>query len=122
MTTTAEITKRSTMQEVLEAYPSAQRALFRRYHIGGCNSCGYQPEAILEEVAHGHNITDLDKVIAFIQKADEIDRRIQVSPREVAEAFGAAPRRVWSMSERERSGTWPTSRAPRSSARSSRRR
>jgi hypothetical protein len=34
MTTTAKITKRSTMQEVLEAYPSAQRALFQRYHIG----------------------------------------------------------------------------------------
>lgn len=31
------------MGEVLEAYPSAQRALFRRYHIGGCNSCGYAP-------------------------------------------------------------------------------
>jgi len=29
------ITGHSTMGEVLEAYPSAQRALFRRYHIGG---------------------------------------------------------------------------------------
>jgi hypothetical protein len=37
------ITRHSTMGEVLEAYPSAQRALFRRYHIGGCNSCGYAP-------------------------------------------------------------------------------
>ena len=120
--TTAKITKRSTMQEVLEAYPSAQRALFGRYHIGGCNSCGYQPEDILEEVAHGHKITDLDEVVAFILQADEIDRRIQVSPREVAEALRRTLRRVWSMSGRQRSGTWPTSRAPRSSARSSRRR
>ena len=95
MTTTAKITKRSTMQEVLEAYPSAQRALFGRYHIGGCNSCGYQPEDILEEVAHGHNITDLDEVVAFILQADEIDRRIQVSPREVAEALrSSAPPRL----------------------------
>lgn len=95
MTTAAEITKRSTMQEVLEAYPSAQRALFRRYHIGGCNSCGYQPEDILEDVAHGHNITDLDEVVAFILDADEIDRRIQASPREVAEALrSSAPPRL----------------------------
>lgn len=95
MTTTAEITKRSTMQELLEAYPSAQRALFRRYHIGGCNSCGYQPEDILEEVAHGHNITDLDEVIAFIQEADEVDRRIQVSPGEMVAALRSdAPPRL----------------------------
>jgi len=37
------ITRHATMGEVLEAYPSAQRALFRGYHIGGCNSCGYAP-------------------------------------------------------------------------------
>ena len=89
MTLTAKITKRSTMREVLEAYPSAQRALFRRYHIGGCHSCGYQPEDTLEEVAHRHNIVDLDEVIAFIEGAEQIDRHIQVSPREVAAALGS---------------------------------
>ena len=31
MQATTKITKRSTMQEILEAYPSAQRALFSRY-------------------------------------------------------------------------------------------
>jgi len=87
MSATAKITKRSTMQEVLEAYPSAQRALFRRYHIGGCNSCGYEPEDILEEVAHQHNITDLDKVLEFIEHAEESDRRVHVSPGDVAAAF-----------------------------------
>lgn len=30
MQATARITKRSTMQEILEVYPSAQRALFSR--------------------------------------------------------------------------------------------
>ena len=87
MTTTAKITKRSTMREVLQAYPSAQRALFRRYHIGGCHSCGYQPEDILEEVAHRHDIVDLDEVVAFILQADESDRHIQASPGEVAAAL-----------------------------------
>ncbi len=87
MPATATITKRSTMQEVLEAYPSAQRALFRRYHVGGCNSCGYQPEDILEEVAHRHDITDLDEVIEFIEHAEQIDGRIQVSPTDVVTAL-----------------------------------
>ena len=87
MPASGKITKRSTMQAVLEAYPSAQRALFRRFHIGGCHSCGYQPEDILEEVAHRHNLTDLDEVIGFIEYAEQTDRRILVSPREVAAAL-----------------------------------
>jgi len=54
------------MQEVLDAYPSA-RALFRRFHIGGFHGCGYQPEDVLDEVAHRHNITDLDEGLEFIE-------------------------------------------------------
>jgi rhodanese-related sulfurtransferase len=83
------ITRHSTMGEVLEAYPSAQRALFQRYHVGGCNSCGYQPGDKLEEVARGHNMLDVDEVIAFLEDADQIDRRAQVSPGEVAAALGS---------------------------------
>ena len=36
------ITPQSSMGEVLEEFPGAQRALFRRYHIGGCSSCGFE--------------------------------------------------------------------------------
>lgn len=90
MTTTNKITKRSTMQEVLDAYPSAQRALFRRYHIGGCHSCGYEPQDLLEEVAHKHNIHDLDEVLAFIEHAELSDRRMRTSPKDVAAALKSA--------------------------------
>jgi len=38
-----EINLQSPMSAVLENFPGAQRALFRRYHIGGCSSCGFQP-------------------------------------------------------------------------------
>ena len=81
------ITRHSTMGEVLESYPSAQRALFQRYHIGGCNSCGYQPGDTLEAVARSHNILDVGEVIAFVEDAEQLDRRIQVSPVEVAAAL-----------------------------------
>ena len=37
------------MAELLEAYPGAQRALFRNYHIGGCSSCGFRPDETLAE-------------------------------------------------------------------------
>ena len=61
------ITRHSTMGKVLEAYPSAQRALFQRYHIGGCNSCGYQPGDTLDAVARSHNITDLRSMTGGIE-------------------------------------------------------
>jgi hypothetical protein len=34
---TMNISPQSPMSAVLENFPSAQRALFRRYHIGGCS-------------------------------------------------------------------------------------
>ena len=80
------ITKNSTMQEVLEAYPSAQRALFQKYHIGGCHSCGYEPTDVLEKVAQSHGISDMNEVLQFIEEAERMDQRIQVSPTTVAEA------------------------------------
>jgi hypothetical protein len=36
---TMNVNSQSPMREVSEVFPGAQRALFRRYHIGGCN-CG----------------------------------------------------------------------------------
>ncbi len=84
------ITKSSTMQEVLDAYPSAQRALFQKYHIGGCHSCGYEPGDVLEEVARKHSITDMDEVLHFIEEAERIDQRIQISPQKAAEALKSA--------------------------------
>ncbi|HEY5038215.1 MAG TPA: rhodanese-like domain-containing protein, partial [bacterium] len=84
MSTSTKINKSSTMQEVLDAYPSAQRALFQKYHIGGCHSCGYEPTDILETVAAKHNITDINEVLAFIEEAEQIDKRTQATPAEVA--------------------------------------
>jgi rhodanese-related sulfurtransferase len=91
----AKITRSSTMQEVLDAYPSAQRALFRRYHIGGCHSCGYEPGDILQDVAAKHDITDMNEILTFIEEAEQIDQRIKVSPTEVASALkGDKPPRL----------------------------
>jgi rhodanese-related sulfurtransferase len=81
------IKKTSTMQEVLEAYPSAQRALFQKYHIGGCHSCGYEPTDVLEEVAKKHGIHDMDEVLGFIEEAERTDQLIQISPVKAAEAM-----------------------------------
>ena len=107
---TASITKRSTMQEVIEAYPSAQRALFQRYHIGGCNSCGYQPEDLLEAVVQSHDVQDIDEVLGFLAQAEQFDRRLQVSPQALAEALRSdTPPRLIDVRTQEE---WELSRIP----------
>ena len=91
--TSTTINAASTMQEVLAAYPGAQRGLFTRYHIGGCGSCGYQPTDTLEQVAQKHNIRDVDQVVAYIQRdeADAVDQNLQVQPVEVAAVLKDGP-------------------------------
>ena len=77
--TLATINAASTMQEVLDACPSAQRALFQRFHIGGCNTCLYEPGDILGAVVRSDTIEDLDELIAFNEQAGQNDRRIQMN-------------------------------------------
>lgn len=71
------------MAAILEVVPSAQRALFQRYHVGGCSSCGFQPSDTLAQVCKDHNILDVDEVIRYLMTAKEIDEKMQVSPKEV---------------------------------------
>lgn len=75
---TVQITPDMTMEQILEIAPSAQRALFQRYHVGGCSSCGFQPTDTLAQVCKDHNILDVKDVITTIQRAQESDGNIEV--------------------------------------------
>src|SRR5687768_18261038 len=44
------------MEQVTKVFPSAQRALFQKYHVGGCSSCGFQPTDTLAQVAGNHGL------------------------------------------------------------------
>ena len=79
------ITFQSPMSAVLENFPGAQRALFRRYHIGGCSSCGFQPTETLAEVCVRNGNLSADEVLAHIQSSHEQDAKILISPKELAE-------------------------------------
>src|SRR5688572_22883290 len=74
----------SPMREVLEAYPGAQRALFRRYHIGGCASCGFQPTETLEQVCQRNNALNVTEVLDHIRTSHEQDAKLLVAPKELA--------------------------------------
>jgi len=83
MAETKTISGQSTMAEVLEAYPSAKRALFQRYHIGGCSSCGFSPEDSLTDVLANHNVMDVDGTIEYIKESQKVDDRMKITPTEL---------------------------------------
>ena len=89
MNTTQTIDPQLSMRELLEQYPGAQRALFRRYHIGGCASCGFSPEETLAGVCARNENLDVDEVTEHILTSDAADRAMQIEPRELADRLAA---------------------------------
>jgi rhodanese-related sulfurtransferase len=73
------------MRAVLEAFPGAQRALFRRYHIGGCSSCGFSLEETLGQLCARNGGLDPAEVLAHIRSSHEQDAKVLISPAELAE-------------------------------------
>ncbi len=72
------------MRDVLEQFPGAQRALFRKYHIGGCSSCGFSPDETLAQVCARNGNLNCDEVLAHIQSSHEQDAKVLISPKELA--------------------------------------
>ena len=79
------------MREVLEAYPGAQRALFRRYHIGGCASCGFQPTETLEQVCQRNNNLNVAEVLDHIRTSHEQDAKLFITTKELADLRQKTP-------------------------------
>ena len=84
-TAPSEVTRDSTMREVLEHYPGAQRALFRRYHIGGCSSCAFQPEETLGQVCQRNGNLEVAEVLNHIRTSHAQDEQMLISADRLAE-------------------------------------
>src|SRR5436190_13587592 len=72
-----------TMQQVTTVFPSAQRALFQKYHVGGCSSCGFQPTETLSSVAMNHGL-DIDEVVEHVKRSHEMEKDIEITPEDTA--------------------------------------
>src|SRR5262245_55057021 len=81
-----------TMAEIQEHYPSARRALFQRYHVGGCSSCGFDASDTLEKVCRDHNLLDVAGVVQHLLNSHEVDQRMQVEPAQVKAWLDAGER------------------------------
>jgi len=85
-----EIAAKSTMEEVLQAYPSAKVGLFQRYHVGGCQSCSYKPTETIEEVRKNFDIQDsLEEMAKVIRGSADVFTSLHVSAPDLAAAFRA---------------------------------
>src|SRR5262245_25220331 len=73
-----------TMQQVTTVFPSAQRALFQKYHVGGCSSCGFQPTDTLGQVAINHGL-DVNELVAHIHRSQEMEKDLEITTSETAE-------------------------------------
>lgn len=85
------VSPRSTMRDVLAAFPGAQRTLFRRYHIGGCSSCAFQPSETLEELCRRNNNLNVAEVLAVIQESHEEDARVFITPTDLKRLLETDP-------------------------------
>lgn len=74
-----------TMSDLLEIYPGAQRALFKKYHIGGCASCGFRPDETLAQVCARNEGVPVQEAIAWLQTSQEEDAKLEITPAELAE-------------------------------------
>lgn len=77
-----EISADVLMKDVLGAFPGARRALFAKYHIGGCSSCAYGDEETLGDVCV-RNELGVDEVVEHILASHEVDQGMLISPLEV---------------------------------------
>lgn len=87
-----ELTPQSTMQEILAEVPGAQRALFRLYHIGGCSSCGFQPEETFSAVCARHGVEQPARALVRVLEEAAQEEKWMISPVELAaELVGENP-------------------------------
>ena len=90
----------TTMRRALEIFPGAQRALFRRWHIGGCASCGFEPEETLEGLCR-RNTLNVAEVIRHIESSHQQDEAMQIAPKDLAALLRDGAARLVDVRSRE---------------------
>ena len=90
------------MRDVLREYPGAQRALFSKYHIGGCQSCAFHPEETVAALCARNENLPVGEVIDHIVASHEADRSISIEPLELSALLGSpSPPRLIDIRTRE---------------------
>ncbi len=83
--TSQKISPHSSMHDLLAHYPGAKRTLFRRYHLGGCSSCGFDLEETLEQLCQRSGGLNPDQVLTEIEEGHREDEKMFIDPLDLRE-------------------------------------
>ena len=79
-----EVNGETTMIEITTKFPGARRALFARYHIGGCSSCTYKDDETLSQVCERNEITAIEAAQHILNSHEE-DQKMLIEPLKLKE-------------------------------------
>ena len=80
MQSNPKISAETTMKQLQELMPGARRALLAKYHIGGCQSCGFDDSETIGEVCKRNEDLSVDDVLKHLSSSAEHDQKIQINP------------------------------------------
>lgn len=67
------------MGVILETLPGARRAIFARYHLGGCQSCAFSNDETLAELCARSEIS-VDEVLEYLLASHTHDAALWMEP------------------------------------------
>lgn len=74
-----ELSPHSPMGEVLDTLPSAKRAIFARYHLGGCQSCAFSNDETLAALCERSEIP-VDEMLQHLLASHAHDEAMLMEP------------------------------------------
>ena len=84
----------TTMGNLMAGMPGARRALFAKYHLGGCQSCAFDDSETLGELCKRAEI-DADEVLEHLLKSHEHDLTMLKGPLEVKRRMDGGEQVLW---------------------------
>ncbi len=74
-----ELSKDSPMSVILETLPGAKRAIFAKYHLGGCQSCAFSNEETIAELCVRSEIP-VEEMLEHLLASHEHDSAMWMEP------------------------------------------
>lgn len=95
------ITPDTKMGEILDTLPGARRALFARYHLGGCQSCAFSNDETIAQLCARSGEIPVEEMIAHLLESHAHDQAMLVSPAEAQRRFASGEARLIDIRTRE---------------------
>jgi rhodanese-related sulfurtransferase len=84
------LTPETPIATALESLPGGRRALFARYHIGGCSSCAFQPGETLAELCLRNDNIPVQEMIDHLLTSHANDQKLLISAADLASQLAEA--------------------------------